>query len=69
MDEYKGLWARMVEVRCQYCKYFMGRGIPLNRQCTQWGLGLLSPHSLKTQECPVYEWETRLTKEDFADYE
>lgn len=62
----KALWEKMIEATCQYCKHFAGRDQPWIAQCKM-GV-ILIPANLNRQECPYYEWQDRLIKEDFTDY-
>jgi len=71
MDEIeKELWIKMIRVKCQYCKHYMDSSFT-----PKWGLAFgcdlwtfLPPDILRMQKCPNYEWDNRLTKEDFIDY-
>jgi len=57
------LWGEMIRTKCQYCKHFERGGFSSVESCNLF-IGL-SAKLLEEQECPDYEWETRLTKEDF----
>lgn len=67
LEKLRDAWARMTEAKCQYCKYFDGRKHP--RFKCAWGFywTWLSLATLQTQDCLKYEWESKLTKEDFID--
>jgi len=60
-------WGKMIRAKCQYCKHFE-RGEFSSVDPCDLSIGL-SLEALKKQKCSYYEWEDRLTKKDFIDYD
>lgn len=66
MDKRKELQKKRAEMKCRDCKSYCIQFPSHYAICTRL-LALLS-QNIKAGECPWYEWQDKLTKEDFVDY-
>lgn len=74
-DENIKTWMQMLATKCRDCKWFCNsKNHYLCRysNITVWGYCVWYAtwlnHPFITGECPHFEWQDRLTREDFIDY-